>query len=224
MLSNQKAEQYPVDHQGSSNACLQAMWRNPLGQALPVGVKTWWPSRIYKKLDPHPRLVKVIHWDALERALTMEFMTNGCLKDYPFSDGKISVRQRLRWVREEAEGLQLLHSAHVIPCDVEPKNFLLAADRFWWLFVGRFGSISMSGNKICTARIEFSRRSFMVYHDRSIPISGTRVNRSIQSKEKKNTKGKTEWKFHIFWFARLEQIQRTPSRWEPGRGKFIWAT
>lgn len=48
----------------------------------------------------------------------------------------------------------------------------------------------MSGNKICTARIEFSRRSFMVY-DRSIPISGTRVNRSIQSKEKKNTKGKT---------------------------------
>ena len=67
----------------------------------------------------------------------MEYMTNGCLKDYPFSDGKISVRQRLRWVREEAEGLQLLHSAHVIPCDVEPKNFLLDADRFWWLFVGR---------------------------------------------------------------------------------------
>ena len=39
-------------------------------------------SEIYKKLGPHPRLVKIIDWDPKECVLTIEYMPNGCLKDY----------------------------------------------------------------------------------------------------------------------------------------------
>ncbi|PBP18915.1 hypothetical protein BUE80_DR010389 [Diplocarpon rosae] len=35
--------------------------------------------------------------------------------------------QRLQWAKEAAEGLQILHDADVVHCDVNPKNFLLEA-------------------------------------------------------------------------------------------------
>lgn len=115
------------------------MERLPSGDA----VKSAWPgiraadcrrdmttgSEIYKKLGPHPRLVKIIDWNLEECVLTMEYMPHGCLKDYlaVYSD-KIPTRKRLQWVREAAEGLQFLHSANVIHCDVEPRNFPLDAE------------------------------------------------------------------------------------------------
>lgn len=82
-------------------------------------------SQIYARLGYHPRLVKLISWDPDQYALTMEYMPNGSLKDYLAQNRVISTIQRLRWVYEAAEGLQLLHSANVIHCDVAPKNFLL---------------------------------------------------------------------------------------------------
>ncbi|KAH6715967.1 kinase-like domain-containing protein [Leptodontidium sp. MPI-SDFR-AT-0119] len=116
-----------------------------LVERLPSGdvVKSPWPdsraadcrrdmrteNQIYKRLGPHPRLVRMINWDPDECSLTMEYMSNGCLQDYLLAhNDKISTTQRLQWILEAAEGLQLSHSANILHCDVEPKNFLLDAD------------------------------------------------------------------------------------------------
>ncbi|KAL5331831.1 hypothetical protein ACEPPN_001369 [Leptodophora sp. 'Broadleaf-Isolate-01'] len=69
-----------------------------LVERLPSGdvVKSPWPgsraadcrrdmrteNQIYKRLGPHPRLVRMINWDPDECSLTMEYMSNGCLQDY----------------------------------------------------------------------------------------------------------------------------------------------
>ncbi|KAH8589662.1 hypothetical protein B0O99DRAFT_724829 [Bisporella sp. PMI_857] len=59
----------------------------------------------------------------------MEYVSNGSLKDFLFArNDKISVRQRLQWVHEATEALQLLHGADVIHCDVEPRYFLVDAN------------------------------------------------------------------------------------------------
>jgi serine/threonine protein kinase len=59
----------------------------------------------------------------------MEYMPNGCLRDYLLAhNNEISTPQRLQWILEAAEGLQLLHSANILHCDVGPRNFLLDAD------------------------------------------------------------------------------------------------
>jgi serine/threonine protein kinase len=103
-------------------------------------------SEIYKKLGPHSRLLKIIDWNPEECVLTMEYMPNGCLKDYlsTYND-KIPIRQRLQWAREAAEGLQLLHSANVIHCDVEPRNFLLDAELS--LKIADFSGSSLEGSQ-----------------------------------------------------------------------------
>jgi len=113
-------------------------------ELLPSGnvVKSPWPglreadcrrdlrieAAIYNKLAPHRHLVKLIDWDADHCILTLEYMPNGNLDTYlsAYND-TITLEQRLRWIREAAEGLQLLHSAEILHCDVEPKNFLLDA-------------------------------------------------------------------------------------------------
>src|SRR5437762_9967057 len=102
-------------------------------------------GQIYEKLGPHLRLVKIINWDPEECVLTMEYLPNGSLKDYLLAHNKISMIQRLRWVGEAAEGLQLLHSANVIHCDVEPKNFLLDADL--GLNIADFSGSSLEGSQ-----------------------------------------------------------------------------
>ncbi len=132
-----------------------------LVERLPSGdvVKSPWPgsraadcrrdmtteAQIYKRLGPHPRLVKMINWDPDECSLTMEYMPNGCLKgDLLAHNDKISATQRLQWILEAAEGLQLLHSANILHCDVEPKNFLLDADL--GLRFADFGGSSFEGS------------------------------------------------------------------------------
>lgn len=129
-------------------------------ERLPTGdvVKTPWPglhaahcrrdmtteANIYKRLGPHPRLVKMIDWNPDDCCLTMEYMSNGCLKDYLRAHNEeISTLQRLQWIQEAAEGLQLLHSANIIHCDVEPKNFLLDADL--GLRIADFSGSSLDG-------------------------------------------------------------------------------
>jgi len=102
--------------------------------------------QIYKRLGPHPRLVRIIAWDSEECALTIEYMSNGCLKDYLCAhNDEILETQRLRWIREAAEGVQLLHSAGVFHCDIAPKNFLLDADLS--LKIADFGSSSLDGSR-----------------------------------------------------------------------------
>lgn len=102
--------------------------------------------QIYKQLGPHPRLVRIINWDPENCVLTMECMPNGSLRDYLCEhNDKISKTQRLRWAREAAEGLQRLHAANVIHCDVEPKNFLL--DSGLGLKIADFSGSSLNGSQ-----------------------------------------------------------------------------
>lgn len=135
-----------------------------LVERLPSGdvVKSPWPglraaqcrrdmtteANIYKKLGPHPRLVKMIDWNPHDCCLTMEYMPNGSLGDYLRAhahDGEISTRQCLQWIQEAAEGLQLLHSANIIHSDVEPKNFLLDGDL--GLRIADFSGSSLDGSQ-----------------------------------------------------------------------------
>lgn len=103
-------------------------------------------SLIYERLGSHPRLVQIIDWDPEGCALTMEYMSNGTLKDYLSANtDTISTAQRLQWAQEAAEGLQLLHTADVIHCNAEPKNFLLDANL--GLKIADFGGSSLDGAK-----------------------------------------------------------------------------
>ncbi|KAI9737010.1 MAG: hypothetical protein M1834_000599 [Cirrosporium novae-zelandiae] len=133
-----------------------------LVERLPCGdvVKSPWPgdereaecrrdmaieAQIYQRLGPHPRLVKVIDWDPETCVLTMEYMPNGSLKDFLHAhNDDISMPQRLQWIRQAAEGLQLLHSAGVIHCDIGPRNFLL--DAALDLKIADFSGSSLDGS------------------------------------------------------------------------------
>jgi len=103
-------------------------------------------AQIYRRLGPHQRLAKIINWNADECSLTMEYLPNGNLKDYLRAhNNEISTIQRLQWILEAAEGLQLLHSANIMHCDVEPKNFLLDADL--GLRIADFSGSSLDGSQ-----------------------------------------------------------------------------
>ncbi|KAF1951804.1 kinase-like protein [Byssothecium circinans] len=103
-------------------------------------------AAIYNKLPSHPRLVKLIHWDPNNCVLMLEYMPNGNLGAYMSAhNNTITMPQRLRWMKEAAEGLQLLHSTEVMHCDVEPKNFLL--DASLGLRITDFGGSSLGGSR-----------------------------------------------------------------------------
>ena len=54
-------------------------------------------AQIYRRLDEHPRLVKLKGWDPDACTLMLEYMPNGTLEDYVKSHQKqISLAQRLR--------------------------------------------------------------------------------------------------------------------------------
>lgn len=102
--------------------------------------------KIYKKLGPHPRLVGIIDWNPQDYTLTMEHMQKGNLHNFILLHGDtVTEAQRLKWAEEAAEGLQLLHSADVIHCDVKPKNLLL--DAHLGLKIADFSGSSLEGSK-----------------------------------------------------------------------------
>ena len=114
------------------------MERLPSGSA----VKSPWPGRrnedsrraitlehhIYQLLGPHRCLIPTVAWDPEECTLTMEYMSNGTLKDFLTNTSTVNTTQRLKWAQAAAEGLQLLHEHNIIHSDVNPSNFLLDTD------------------------------------------------------------------------------------------------
>ncbi|KAF4632944.1 hypothetical protein G7Y89_g5172 [Cudoniella acicularis] len=131
-------------------------------ERLPSGnvVKSPWPgsgaddcrreitieNQIYERLGRHPRLVRIIDWDPIHCALTMEYMPNGNLKDFLLvKNDSVSTTQRFQWAQEAAEALQLLHAANVVHCDLEPKNFLL--DLNLGLKIADFSGSSLEGSR-----------------------------------------------------------------------------
>jgi len=111
-------------------------------------------SNIYQRLGTHPRLLPIIVWDPEDCVLTIEFMPNGNLKDFiRAQNAQLSTNQRLQWAQEAAEGLQLLHDADVIHCDVEPRNFLIDANL--GLKIGDFGGASFKGSQASAQQQDF---------------------------------------------------------------------
>ncbi|RDL36157.1 Uncharacterized protein BP5553_06769 [Venustampulla echinocandica] len=148
------AERYPEaeNQDGADGRVIEC----PSGDAI----KSPWPGfraaecrrgmtteiQIYQRLGPHPRLVMMIEWKLDDCCLTMEYMPNGHRNDYLRAhNDEISTTQRLQWIQEAAEGLQLLHSANVMRSDVEPKNLLL--DAALGLRIADFSGSSFEGSK-----------------------------------------------------------------------------
>ena len=130
-------------------------------EILPCGniVKSPWPGQfekhsrrdltieyeIYSKVGRHPRLVKIIDWNPQDCVLTMEYMRNGNLQTFLARNDTVAEAQRLRWAQDAAEGVQLLHDANILHCDINPKNFLLDAQL--GLKIADFGGSSLAGSK-----------------------------------------------------------------------------
>ncbi|KAL2062756.1 hypothetical protein VTL71DRAFT_5828 [Oculimacula yallundae] len=130
-------------------------------EILPSGdvIKSPWPGRnevdsrrelsteneIYCKLGPHSRLIKILDWNSYDCSLTMEYMPLGDLQAFLLKTPTVTETQRLRWAKEAAEGLQFLHTADVLHCDIKPKNFLL--DIHLGLRIADFSGSSVAGSK-----------------------------------------------------------------------------
>ena len=57
-------------------------------------------TQVYRRLGPHPRLVKIIDFNADEFVITMEYVENERLDEYLAKYGEeISEEQRRKWVR-----------------------------------------------------------------------------------------------------------------------------
>ncbi|PTU19928.1 hypothetical protein P175DRAFT_0439760, partial [Aspergillus ochraceoroseus IBT 24754] len=102
-------------------------------------------ARIYSMIGEHPRVPKLIHWEDATCCLTMEYLANGNLKEYiQQNHGNITLQLRLRWGRQAAEALMMLHSLNVVHCDLLPRNFLL--DLHLNLRIADFGGASLGGS------------------------------------------------------------------------------
>lgn len=102
-------------------------------------------NKIYSKLGRHSRLIEIVSWNSQDCVLTMEYMRNGNLQAFLVRNDTVAEAQRLRWVQEAAEGVQLLHDADILHCDINPKNFLLDAQL--GLKIADFGGSSLAGSK-----------------------------------------------------------------------------
>lgn len=102
-------------------------------------------AQVYERIGEHPRVPKFIEWDPGTCCLTVEYQENGNLRDYIRRNHEtITPDIRLRWAKQAAEGLQVLHSVDVIHCDVSPRNFLLDGDLN--LKICDFAGSSISGS------------------------------------------------------------------------------
>lgn len=101
-------------------------------------------AQVYQKVGKHPRVPGMVGWDSDTCCLTMEYLDNGNLKDYVRQNSHtITPQLRLRWARQAAEALTVLHGVDVIHCDISPRNFLLDSDLD--LKISDFGGASIAG-------------------------------------------------------------------------------
>ncbi|KAH8726909.1 kinase-like domain-containing protein, partial [Phaeosphaeriaceae sp. PMI808] len=70
-------------------------------------------SRIYKALGPHPRILTFYGCDKRD-----------LLRD-PSRSRSLTIRNRIRFCQQAAEGIAYIHSKKVIHCDISTRNFLL---------------------------------------------------------------------------------------------------
>ncbi|RJE25230.1 STYKc [Aspergillus sclerotialis] len=102
-------------------------------------------AQIYAMIGEHPRVPKLIHWDQKTCCLEIEYLENGNLKEYILQNQQnITTQLQLRWSRQAAEALTVLHRFEVIHCDLSPRNFLL--DLHLNLKIADFGGASLRGS------------------------------------------------------------------------------
>lgn len=103
-------------------------------------------AEIYKRIGENTRVPKFICWDHETCCLTMEYLENGNLKEYILQNHQnITTLLRLRWSRQAAEALAVLHNINVIHCDLSPRNFLL--DSNLNVKIADFGGASLCGSE-----------------------------------------------------------------------------
>lgn len=105
-------------------------------------------ARVYQKLFDrfgfHDRFVKTISFDSRRRTITMEYMSNGTLRNYLQScNQSIRPAQRHAWIKALAEGLEMLHAIKILHTDFTPRNMLL--DDHLELKVADFGCSTVDG-------------------------------------------------------------------------------
>ncbi|KAF2731949.1 kinase-like protein [Polyplosphaeria fusca] len=78
---------------------------------------------ILRRLGKHPRIIQLK--GKHEDGLLLEYLPNGSVERYLVANPRTSVKQRLVWGRQAAEGLAYIHTKNVIHGDVSVGNLLL---------------------------------------------------------------------------------------------------
>lgn len=78
---------------------------------------------VYRTLPRHERILS-LHADSSPSRIVLPYLRNGTLKDL-LQDVSISQSQRIQLAADAAEGLQVLHDAGVIHCDLNVFNFMV---------------------------------------------------------------------------------------------------
>ncbi|KAH8726659.1 kinase-like domain-containing protein [Phaeosphaeriaceae sp. PMI808] len=81
--------------------------------------------RVYQRLGSHPHIVKLLHTRTdgsiiLERGNTLRTICRNA--------NNISLQEKIRWLREAAEGYQYLHACNIFHGDVGSNNLVIAKD------------------------------------------------------------------------------------------------
>jgi len=100
-------------------------------------------ASLMKSLRPHPNVVLLLGVALPPNPLCIvtEYVENGSLWDYLASAAKIPLRQKIRFVRGIAAGMEHLHSENVIHRDLASRNVLLTKD-----FEPKIADFGMSRN------------------------------------------------------------------------------
>ncbi|PYI31616.1 kinase-like protein [Aspergillus indologenus CBS 114.80] len=102
-------------------------------------------AEIYQELGEHASIPRLINWDPSTCCLTLEYLEHGNLREYVRSNPEgLTPSLRHKWAGQAAAGLRILHNAHIIHCDISPRNFLL--DRDLNLKISDFAGSSLRGS------------------------------------------------------------------------------
>ncbi|KAG8623516.1 hypothetical protein KVT40_008492 [Elsinoe batatas] len=121
-----------------SGFALKAPYPNPLlkdDNLADIAVE----FEIYQILGTHPRLVRVIDY-APDVGLTLEYLPRGNLRAHLLANqARIDQEQRMQWIMDVLDSVELLHSHNVVHGDIKAENFLIDAE-------GRLRIIDFSGS------------------------------------------------------------------------------